>query len=92
MTVALYCLLAAGALVFLAACLVRLVTYARQPIHLRWEIYPVPHGRLGELKVMLPEIAFLKGLWEFNRPMWCDGRPGRLIGLRSNGCTPCWRR
>ncbi|MDR5730119.1 MAG: hypothetical protein RB191_22125 [Terriglobia bacterium] len=29
--------------VFLAACAVRTVSYARAPIHLRWELYPVPH-------------------------------------------------
>jgi nitrate reductase gamma subunit len=60
----------AGVLVFLAASIVRAVRYSRQPLHLRWEIYPVPHGKSGELKVMVPEILFLKGLWEFNRPMW----------------------
>jgi nitrate reductase gamma subunit len=65
------------------------------PLHLRWELYPVPHeepGRAkhggsyfeetdwwkkaipfnlaGELKSMLPEMLFQKGLWEFNRTMW----------------------
>ena len=29
----------------------------------------------GELKAMLPEMAFLKGLWEFNRPMWLRSFP-----------------
>ena len=30
-----------------------------------------PHFSLwGELRAMVPEMAFLKGLWEFNRPMW----------------------
>jgi len=36
MTIALYCVLYAGALVFVAGCVVRAVSYARQPIHLRW--------------------------------------------------------
>jgi len=65
-----YCLLYAGGIVFLAGCVVRAVRYSRQPIHLRWEIYPVPHSLSGELKIMVPEILFLKGLWEFNRAMW----------------------
>jgi nitrate reductase gamma subunit len=69
-TIVLYCLLYAGGIVFLAGCIVRAVRYSRQPLHLRWELYPVPHGRSGELKIMLPEILFLKGLWEFNRSMW----------------------
>jgi nitrate reductase gamma subunit len=35
-----------------------------------------PHFSLwGELKAMVPEMAFLKGLWEFNRPMWLRSFP-----------------
>ncbi len=78
MTLVFYCWLYAGALVFLIGCAVRAVTYARQPIHLRWEIYPVPNGHTGQLKVMIPEILFLKGLWEFNRPMWRVSYPFHL--------------
>ena len=81
-------------LVFLAAVIARVVRIARMPIHLRWELYPVPHekgrasyggstleevdwwtkprqvDRIGELAAMIPEMLFLKGLWEHNRPMW----------------------
>ncbi len=71
----LYCLVYAGGIVFLAGCAVRAFRYARQPVHLRWEIYPVPHGLAGELKIMIPEILFLKGLWEFNRRMWLASFP-----------------
>lgn len=78
MTIALYFTLYAGALLFVAGCVVRAVRYARQPLHLRWEIYPVPRGRWGELKIMIPEILFLKGLWEFNRPMWWVSYPFHL--------------
>jgi len=78
MTIALYFTLYAGVLVFLIGCVVRAVRYARQPLHLRWEIYPVPRGRWGELKIMIPEILFLKGLWEFNRPMWWVSYPFHL--------------
>ena len=77
-TLVLYCLLYAGGIVFLAGCVVRAVRYARQPIHLRWEIYPVPRGRSGELRIMVPEILFLKGLWEFNRSMWYVSYPFHL--------------
>jgi nitrate reductase gamma subunit len=95
MTAILYLLIYAGLLAFLAGCAVRAVRYARLPLHLRWELYPVPHespGRvrhggsryeesdwwtrparfhlLGELKAMLPEMLFLKGLWAFNRSLW----------------------
>lgn len=43
MTVVLYSVIAASALVFAAASVWRAVWYARHPMHLRWELYPVPH-------------------------------------------------
>jgi nitrate reductase gamma subunit len=39
----LYLILYAGVLVFIIACVVRAVGYARLPLHLRWELYPVFH-------------------------------------------------
>ncbi len=42
-TPVLYFALYAAAAVFVIACAVRAVRYARLPIHLRWELYPVPH-------------------------------------------------
>jgi len=81
-------------LVFVVAVLARGIRIARTPIHLRWELYPVPHegkrashggsrmedtdwwtktmhkDHLAELKVMIPEILLLKGVWEHNRPLW----------------------
>lgn len=82
-------------LVFLGAVLKKIVAYVNNPIHIRWELYPVPHeggGRneyggsyledqewwnkkrettkIGELKVMIPEMLFLKAVWEHNRPLW----------------------
>jgi len=74
----LYCLLYAGGIVFLAGCVVRAVRYAREPIHLRWELYPVPRGWSGQLKTVIHEILFMKGLWEFNRPMWFVSFPFHL--------------
>ncbi len=91
----LYVAFYASALVFVAGCIVRVLHFARTPLHLRWELYPVPHeepGRVehggsyfetanwwtrpthfslwGELKFMVPEILFLKSLWESNRKLW----------------------
>ncbi len=43
MTLAVYLVLAAAAVVFVAACGWRAMLFARAPIHLRWELYPVPH-------------------------------------------------
>jgi nitrate reductase gamma subunit len=42
-TVVVYSVVAAAAAVFLVACLARAVRFARTPMHLRWELYPVPH-------------------------------------------------
>src|SRR5262249_2277649 len=78
MTVVIYVVLCAGGIIFLAGTIVRAVGYARQPIHLRWEIYPVPRGHGGQLKIMIPEVFFLKGLWEFNRSLWCVSYPFHL--------------
>ncbi len=44
-TLFLYAILYAAALVFLVACAVRAIGYARLPLHLRWELYPVPHEK-----------------------------------------------
>ena len=96
----LYVLIYVSASVFLIACIVRAIGYARLPLHLRWELYPVPHEEserakhggsyfestdwwkqpapfnwVGELKSMLPEMLFQKGLWEFNRRMWFSSFP-----------------
>jgi len=80
--------------VFLVAIIKRVVHYLTNPLHVRWEIYPVAHegkrasyggsyleevdwwqkerkvSLIGELKVMIPEILFLKAVWENNRPLW----------------------
>jgi len=42
-TVAAYIAIYAGVLIFLAGCARRVWQYARTPLHLRWELYPVPH-------------------------------------------------
>jgi nitrate reductase gamma subunit len=95
MTLIVYLAIYAGLLIFLIGCVRRILQYARTPMHLRWELYPVPHeepsrvehggsyfetgdwwtkpshsNRIGELRVMIPEMLFLKGLWEFNRRLW----------------------
>lgn len=73
-----YCILYAGGVLFLAGSVARAVSYARQPLHLRWEIYPVPEGHSGQAKIMGPEILFLKALHEFNRSLWYVSYPFHL--------------
>jgi len=43
LTAAVYLAIYAGLLIFLAGCLRRILVYSRTPLHLRWEIYPLPH-------------------------------------------------
>lgn len=43
MTIAVYVAIYCGALIFAAGCVRRIVQYSRTPLHLRWELYPVPH-------------------------------------------------
>jgi nitrate reductase gamma subunit len=99
-TLLLYTVIYASVLIFFVACIFRALQYARTPLHLRWELYPVPHEEssrvahggsyfetadwwthkphfslLGEIKVLLPEVLFLKGLWEFNRKLWFRSFP-----------------
>jgi nitrate reductase gamma subunit len=100
MTIAVYVIVYVAILVFIAACVFRAFRYASMPMHLRWELYPVPHedtGRArhggsyfeqldwwsqpasfnlwGDLRAMVPEMLFLKGLWEFNRSLWFRSFP-----------------
>jgi nitrate reductase gamma subunit len=38
-----YSVVSTAAIVFVVACIARAVRFARCPLHLRWELYPVPH-------------------------------------------------
>lgn len=88
--------------VFILASVKRIYHYVTNPVHVRWEIYPVAHegkrasygggyleeadwwqkerevSRIGELKVMIPEILLLKAVWENNRPLWYLSYPFHL--------------
>jgi nitrate reductase gamma subunit len=100
MNILLFIVLYAAVIVFLIACTVRALQYSRTPVHLRWDLYPVPHeapsrakhggsyfeesewwnqpshfNLFGELKVLIPEVLFLKGCWEFNRKLWYRSFP-----------------
>jgi nitrate reductase gamma subunit len=42
-TVTVYVVVSAAGLVFIVASIIRAVRFARSPLHLRWELHPVPH-------------------------------------------------
>lgn len=50
MTTLVFAVLYLSAAVFFIATAARAVLYARQPIHLRWELYPVPHEHPERVK------------------------------------------
>ena len=95
-----YALTYLGLVVFIVGALKRVAAYRKNPMHLRWELYPVAHegggrasyggsyledvdwwqkpresSRIGELSVMIPEMLFLKALWEHNRSLWLVSFP-----------------
>lgn len=84
----------ASLIVFIVGVVARVIRISNMPVHLRWELYPVPHekgrshyggsileevdwwekereiDKINELKVMIPEMLFLNGVREHNRPLW----------------------
>lgn len=42
-TTAAYLSVYAGLLIFVASSIARIIRYAKTPVHLRWELYPIPH-------------------------------------------------
>jgi nitrate reductase gamma subunit len=71
-TVTLYVIVCGAVLTFVAASAVRVVTYARRPIHLRWELYPVPHEP--------PERAQHGGSYFELGEWWRSSRRTSLVG------------
>ncbi len=89
----------ASVITFLVAVAVRANKFLKTPIHLRWELYPVPHEKehlkhggsymedyewwtkprrtstFNMLSKMIPEMLFIKALWEHNRPLWYRSFP-----------------
>ena len=84
---------------FVVAVVMRFHKINSMPLHIRWDLYPVPHegkrahyggsyyeevdwwekprnvSLIGELKGMIPEMLFIKALWEHNRPLWYRSFP-----------------
>jgi nitrate reductase gamma subunit len=83
-----------AALVFVVAVLLRALRIARMPVHLRWELYPMPSesqhaaapitrdgtGRpwLRAARFMVPEILLLAGVRAHNPGLWRRSYPFHL--------------
>ena len=72
MSVMVYAALCTGAIVFVVATAVRAWMYARTPIHLRWELYPVPHED--------PEKVKHGGSYFEDKDWWTHKRRFNLAG------------
>jgi nitrate reductase gamma subunit len=59
-----------GFLLFILGIAIRILRIAAMPIHVRWELYPVPEGVVKQTRVMLSEILLLKGVYEHHRSLW----------------------
>jgi nitrate reductase gamma subunit len=82
----------ASGVVFIVAFAVKFLRYLGMPMHVRWELYPVPHAgkpwggsfyeevdhwkkarhkdHVAQYTFMIPEILFIRALYEDNRPLW----------------------
>ncbi len=82
----------AAGVVFVVAFAIKLLKYFTMPMHVRWELYPVPHegkpyggsffeevdhwkmtrhkDHVAQYAFMVPEILFIKALYEDNRTLW----------------------
>jgi nitrate reductase gamma subunit len=59
-----------GFLFSLLGIAVRILRIAAMPVHVRWEIYPVPEGAIRKTRVLLSEVLWLKGVYENHRALW----------------------
>jgi nitrate reductase gamma subunit len=79
-------------LIFVIAFAAKLIRYFTMPMHVRWELYPVPHegkpyggsffeevdhwkkerhkDHVAQYAFMVPEILFIRALYEDNRSLW----------------------
>ncbi len=79
-------------LIFVVAFTRKVLKYFTMPMHVRWELYPIPHegkawggsfyeeidfwkktrhkDHLAQYKFMVPEILFIRALYEDNRALW----------------------
>lgn len=82
----------AAGLIFVVGFAAKIIKYATMPMHVRWELYPVPHegkawggsfyeevdhwkkerhkDHMAQYRFMVPEIFFIKALYEDNRSLW----------------------
>jgi nitrate reductase gamma subunit len=70
-TLTVYLVATAALAVFVGACTWRVLLFARSPIHLRWELYPVPHES--------PDRVAHGGSYFEQSEWWKQPRPSHLV-------------
>jgi nitrate reductase gamma subunit len=90
----------AAGVVFVVAFAVKLLKYFTMPMHVRWELYPIPHegkewggsfyeevdhwkkarhkDHVAQYAFMVPEILFIRALYEDNKSLWYWSFPFHL--------------
>src|SRR5512145_1364405 len=59
-----------AALVFLVGIMGRIARIAGMPAHVRWELYPIPDGAAGKIRMMLAEVFLMEGVRRHHRALW----------------------
>jgi nitrate reductase gamma subunit len=57
-------------LLFLTGTAIRIYRIAAMPMHVRWELYPMPEGMLNKTRYLLSEVFLLRGVYEHHRLLW----------------------
>jgi nitrate reductase gamma subunit len=57
-------------IIFMIGIAFRIVRIATMPVHVRWELYPMPGNAVEKTRTMLSEILLLKGVYEHHRALW----------------------
>lgn len=60
----------AALFIFAAGNLFRIARIASMPVHLRWELYPIPPRASGKFRLMAGEVVLLRRVWEHHRRLW----------------------
>jgi nitrate reductase gamma subunit len=55
---------------FLIGTAIRIIRIAAMPVHVRWELYPMPEGMLNKTRAMMSEILLLRGVYDHHRALW----------------------
>jgi nitrate reductase gamma subunit len=60
----------AALIVFLVGITIRIWRIAAMPIHVRWELYPIPYSTAEKTFYMVSEVLRLEGVRKNNRSLW----------------------